>query len=101
MWQFIGSELLTRLKISLTLFWSGGYQIDTCLPFTLYLQHDFCSESKHFDWNMVISQFNFLSIQHHGMTCPYLHVHSLYKYNIVTVVTLVHMVSKERQSQLK
>ena len=30
---------------SLTIFWLGGYQIDTCLLFSLYLQHGFCSES--------------------------------------------------------
>ena len=31
---------------SLTLFRSGGYQIDTCLPFSLYLRHGFRSESE-------------------------------------------------------
>ena len=29
---------------ALTLFLSGGYQIDTCLPFYLYLWHGFRSE---------------------------------------------------------
>ena len=38
---------------SLTLFWSGGYQIDTCLPFSLYLRHGFRSESELLDQNRV------------------------------------------------
>ena len=29
-----------------TLFRLGGYQIDTCLPFSLYLLHGFCPESE-------------------------------------------------------
>ena len=32
--------------LPLTLFLSGGYQIDTCLPFSLYWWHGFCSESE-------------------------------------------------------
>ena len=39
----------------LTLFLSGGYQIDTCLQFSLYLQHGFCSESEQPDQNRVKS----------------------------------------------
>ena len=38
---------------ALTLFWSGGYQIDTCLPFSLYWLHGFCSESEQPDRNRV------------------------------------------------
>jgi len=34
------------VKSILTLFWLGGYQIDTCLPFSLYLRHGFHSESE-------------------------------------------------------
>ena len=37
----------------LTLFRSGGYQIDTCLPFSLYLLHGFHSESEQPDQNRV------------------------------------------------
>ena len=37
----------------LTLFRSGGYQIDTCLPFSLYLRHGFRSESEQPDRNRV------------------------------------------------
>ena len=37
----------------LTLFRSGGYQIDTCLPFSLYLLHGFRSESEQPDRNRV------------------------------------------------
>ena len=37
----------------LTLFWSDGYQIDTCLPFSLYLRHGFRSETEPPDWNRV------------------------------------------------
>ena len=39
-------EGLKRGFVHLTLFWSGGYQIDTCLPFSLYLLHGFRSESE-------------------------------------------------------
>ena len=37
----------------LTLFQSGGYQIDNCMPFSLYLGHGFCSESKQPNRNRV------------------------------------------------
>ena len=37
----------------LTLFRSGGYQIDTCLPFSLYWLHGFRSESEQPDRNRV------------------------------------------------
>ena len=33
-------------NFQLTLFWSGVYQIDTCLPFSLFLRHGFRSESE-------------------------------------------------------
>ena len=32
--------------VFITLFRLGGYQIDTCLPFSLYLRHGFRSESE-------------------------------------------------------
>ena len=39
--------LLSQLyNICLTLFRLGEYQIDTCLPFSPYLRHGFCSESE-------------------------------------------------------
>ena len=31
-----------------------GLQIDTCVPFPLYLRNGFCSESEQPDWNRVI-----------------------------------------------
>ena len=31
----------------------GGYQIDTCLPFSLYLRHGFCYESEDVEANRV------------------------------------------------
>ena len=37
----------------LTPFRSVGYQIDTCMPFSLYLWHGFCPESEKPDWNRV------------------------------------------------
>ena len=39
--------------LNLTLFRSGGYQISTSLPFSLYLRHGFCSESEKPDRNRV------------------------------------------------
>ena len=39
--------------LGLTLLRSGGYQIDTCLPFSLYWLHGFHSESEQPDWNRV------------------------------------------------
>ena len=39
--------LLSQLyNICLTLFRLGDHQIDTCLPFSPYLRHGFCSESE-------------------------------------------------------
>ena len=35
----------TMIPWILTLFWLVGYNFDTCLPFSLYLQYDFCPES--------------------------------------------------------
>ena len=46
----------------LTLFRSGGYQIDTCLLFSLYLRHGFCSDSEQLDQNRVKINFNFLKL---------------------------------------
>ena len=39
--------------LCLTLFWLCGYQIDTCLQFSLYFWHGFCSESEQPDGNRV------------------------------------------------
>ena len=45
---------LMVLEISfLTLFRLGGYQIDTSLPFSLYLRHGFRSESEDVEANRV------------------------------------------------
>ena len=41
------------LLMLLALFWLGGYQIDTCLPFSLFLRHGFRSKSEQPDWNRV------------------------------------------------
>ena len=46
--------------VNLTLFRSGGYQIDTCLPFSLYLRHGFCSESEQPDRNRVKQHINYI-----------------------------------------
>ena len=43
-------------KLSLTLFRSGGYQIDTCLLFSLFLRHGFSSESEQTYRNRVKKQ---------------------------------------------
>ena len=43
--------------LSLALFRSGGYQIDTCLQFSIYLLHGFSSESEQPDHNRVTVKF--------------------------------------------
>ena len=48
--QKLVSDLVTFFFswLPLTLFWSGGYQIDTCLPFSLNLRHSFAlNRTKH------------------------------------------------------
>ena len=46
-------DLMLLVISLLTLFWLGGYQIDRCLPFPLYFQHGFCSESEQPNHNRV------------------------------------------------
>ena len=59
--QFCSNYLILHCQwnklFSLTLFRSGGYQIHTCLPFSLYLRHGFCSESKQTYRNRVKRDF--------------------------------------------
>ena len=43
-WSHVLNTYLLYKISSLTLFQLGGYQIDTCLLFSLYLLHGFCSE---------------------------------------------------------
>ena len=54
----------------LTLFRSGGYQIDTCLPFSLYLRHGFRTESEQtyqnrVKWQIYKTQYQ-IELLHHG-----------------------------------
>ena len=57
----LGSGSNDSLKfITLTLFRSGGYKIDTCLPFSLYLWHGFRSESEQPNRNRVKKIHSFL-----------------------------------------
>ena len=54
-----------RRQTYLTLFRSGGYQIYTCLPFSLYWLHGFRSESEQPDQNRVkMGQLNIIMNYH-------------------------------------
>ena len=60
-WTIAPSEeeesICENLVLSLTLIQSGGYQIDTCLPFTLYFWHGLCSEYEESNQNKVKTVF--------------------------------------------